>query len=258
MATRIRGGTPTTYEVEHRIVDPELMAQIDETCWRAQQRMAEYVKDSIDRRYAEYHYHPPPEMLESETDDEPLPYLRLNQLQSPASTPPPPSQNPASLQIATILPIPPQSTHGCSCAERGIYPYSGPGSPPQCGSIVDRIFIHKPDCDQMLYRSATTNIPPDQAVSQEDQISSHPTNDLPSVQPLFPPAAADPPPHKPKSAVRRARQSQPSSIITRSKSSASTILCELQHSLRQGRQSSRSAGSRAVKRATASTKSGGK
>lgn len=220
--------------------------------------MAEYVQDSIDRRYAEYRYQPPPEMLDSDTDNEPLLYLRPDQLPSPASTPPPSPQNPTPLQIATVHPIPPQSTHDCSCAKRGIYPYSGPGSPPQCGSITDRIFIHKPDCDQMLYRSATTNVPPVQAILQEDQISSHPTNDLLSVQPPFPPAAADPPPHKPTSAVRRARQSQPSSIITRSKSSASTILCELQYSPRQGRQSSRSAGSRVIKRATAFTKSGGK
>lgn len=219
--------------------------------------MAEYVQDSIDRRYAEYRYRPPPDMLDPDTDNEPL-YIRPDQLPSPASTPPPSPQIPAPLQIATVHPIPPQSTHDCSCAKRGIYPFSGPGSPPQCGSIMDRIFIHKSDCDQMLYRSATSNVTPDQAVLQEDQISSPPPNDLLSVQPPFPPAAADTPPHKPKSAVRRARQSQPSSIITRSKSSASTLPCELQHSLRQGGQSSRSAGSRAVKRATAFTKSGGK
>ncbi|KAL8911342.1 MAG: hypothetical protein Q9171_003469 [Xanthocarpia ochracea] len=255
METRIRGGTPTTYEVGYRIDDPELMAQLDETCRRGQQRMAEYVNDSIDRIFSEYHYHPPPEMLDSDTDDEPLPYYGPP---SPASTPPPPRQNPAPLQIATVPPIPPRSTYGCSCEKRAIIPYSGPGSPP-IGSFMDRILIHKPDCYQMLYRSAITKIPPDQAVLQEDQISSHPTNHPPSVEPPFKPppfspAAADPLPHKPKSAVRRARQSQPSSIITRSKSSASTILGELPHSLPQGRQSSRS---RAVKRPTAFTKSGG-
>lgn len=106
METRIHGDTPTAYEVEHRVVDPELMAQIDETCRRAQQRMAEYVQDSIDRRYAEYRYRLPPEMLESDTDNEPLLYLRPDQLPSPASTPPPLPQNPAPLQTATVHPIP--------------------------------------------------------------------------------------------------------------------------------------------------------
>lgn len=67
------------------------------------------------------------------------PNLRPDQLPSPASTPPPSPQNPAPLQMATVHPIPPQSTHDCSCAKRGIYPFSGPGSPPQCGSIMDRI-----------------------------------------------------------------------------------------------------------------------
>ncbi|KAL9596731.1 MAG: hypothetical protein Q9219_005606 [cf. Caloplaca sp. 3 TL-2023] len=45
----------------------------------------------------------------------------------------------------------------------------------------------------MLRQSATTNIFSDHAVLQEDQISSHSLNDLSSVQPPLPPAAADQP-----------------------------------------------------------------
>ncbi len=260
--TRIRGGTPTAYEVEHRITDPELLAQLDDMNRRSEQWLAQHIKEAVGRARAEYQYHPPPEMLDSETEDETPPYY--NNLPSPASTPPPSrqtpthpvqSQNPAAMQIASVCSILPDRKCHCTCSKKGIYPSSNSGSP-KSTSLMDRVFTHKATCNKALHPSATTSILAGQAELEEDQTSSHPIKDLPSSQPPFSPAAADPPHSKPNSPVRHIRQSQLSSITTRSKSSASTLPSRLKQSPQQDRWAGRPTRSSSAKKATASAESG--
>ncbi|KAL8877262.1 MAG: hypothetical protein Q9198_004688 [Flavoplaca austrocitrina] len=120
--TRIRGGTPTAYVVQHRIEDPELLAQLDELNQRSEQWMAQHIQEAIDQARAEYQYHPPPEMLDSDTELE-------SQLPSPASTPlpSPPNlthpiqpQNTALTQMANLPSTLPVTHARCTGSEGGI------------------------------------------------------------------------------------------------------------------------------------------
>ena len=139
--TRIRGGTPTAYVVQHRIEDPELLAQLDELNQRSEQWMAQHIQEAIVRARAEYQYHLPPEMLDSDTELE-------SQLPSPASTPPPsPSnlshpiqpQNTALTQMASLPSTFPVTHARCTGSGGGIQPASNPYSPSSTSS-ADRVF----------------------------------------------------------------------------------------------------------------------
>ncbi|KAL8653745.1 MAG: hypothetical protein Q9210_001916 [Variospora velana] len=262
--TRIRGGTPTDYVVEHRITDPELLAQLDDLNRRSEQWLTQHIQEAVEQARAEYQYHPPPEMLDSDTESETLPYY--NDLPSPASTPPPSrptptqriqSRNPAVMQIAGVSSILPKTKYHCTCVKGGIYPLSNPGSP-QSTSLMDRVFTHKPNCNKALHPSAPTSVLAGQAELEEDQTSSHHISDLLSSQPPFSPAVADPPHPTPNNPVRRTRQSQSSSITTRSKSSASANLSGLQQSPRQDRRAGRPTWSSSAKKAIASSAESGR
>ncbi|KAL8987720.1 MAG: hypothetical protein Q9177_003105 [Variospora cf. flavescens] len=257
--TRIRGGTPTDYVVEHCITDPEFLTQLDDMNRRSEQWLTHHIQEAVERARAEYQYHPPPEMLESDTEDETLPYY--NDLPSPASTPPPSrptttqliqSRHPAAMQIAGVSSMLPNMKCHCTCLKGGIYPFSNPGSP-KSTSLMDRVLTHKADCNKALHPSATTSVLAGQAELEEYQTSSQPINDILSSQPPFSPAAADPPFPKPNNPVRRTRQSQSSSITTRSKSSAGANLSGPQQSAQQDRRAGRPTWSSPAKKATASS-----
>ncbi|KAL9011107.1 MAG: hypothetical protein Q9173_004023 [Seirophora scorigena] len=262
--TRIRGGTPTDYVVEHRITDPELLAQLDDMNRRSEQWLTQHIHEAVEQARAEYQYHPPPEMLDSDTDGETLPYY--NDLPSPASTPPPSrptptqriqSRNPAAMRIAGVSSTLPKTRYHCTCLKGGIDPFSNPGLP-ESTSLVDRVFTHQANCNKALHPYATTRVLAGQVELEEDQTSSHPTHNLLSSPPSFSPAAADPLHPTANNPVPRTRQSQSTSITPRSKSSASASLSGLQQSPRQDRRSSRPTWSSSAKKAAASSAESGR
>ncbi|KAL8952117.1 MAG: hypothetical protein Q9222_001954 [Ikaeria aurantiellina] len=262
--TRFRGGTPTSYEVQHRITDPEFLALNDQLNRRFEQWMAQHVQEAVAQAQAEYQYHPPPEMLESDAEDETLPYHK--NLPSPASTPPPSrptTANPIQSRIPAVVPTAsissalPEKDFQCACSTPSVYLSSNPGSP-KGYSLINRRSTHKASYEKALHPSATTDVLADQGEQGGLQSSSHPTSHLPSSQPPFFPAAADPSYSKPNSPVRRTRQSQPSSITTRSKSSASTLHSGLQRMPPQDRRPARPTRPSLTKKAMVPAKSGGK
>ncbi|KAL9019122.1 MAG: hypothetical protein Q9185_003596 [Variospora sp. 1 TL-2023] len=196
--TRIRGGTPTDYVVEHCITDPEFLKQLDDMNRRSEQWLTHHIQEAVERARAEYQYHPPPEMLEPDTEDEALPYY--NDLPSPASTPPPSrptttqliqSRHPAAMQIAGVSSMLPNMKCHCTCLKGGIYPSSNPGSP-KSTSLMDRVLTHKPDCNKALHPSATTSVLAGQAELPATVFSSRSRPALSQTQRPSPPHSSKP------------------------------------------------------------------
>lgn len=271
--TRFRGGTPTAYEGECCITDPGLLAQLDHINRLSEQWLDKHIQDAVARAQSEYQYHPPPDMSDSDTEDDTLPYY--NNLPSPASTPPPPrstsipppqrataihpiqSQPAAVLPTASIASTLSETECHCTWSKGGTCPPSNLGSP-QSTSLMNKVSTHKATCQRPLYPSATAHLLASQAKVEEDQISNHHINQPLSSQPAFLPVATDAPHSDSNNAVRRTRQSQPSSVATRSMSSASTCLAGPQRPPRKVGRAGRPTRTSSAKRATASTESGGK
>ncbi|KAL8824343.1 MAG: hypothetical protein Q9170_008189 [Blastenia crenularia] len=257
--TRIRGGTPTDYQVTYRITDPELLAGLDWMNRRSRQYLEQSTQEAIERARAEYQRHLPPEMLEPDTEDETLP--DHNNLPSPPSTPPPSrptptypvqSQNPASMQPSGLSSTPPMlRCHCCECSTRKIQPSSNPGSPIPT-SLIDRVSPYEATSYQALPPSAITSVLAGHAELEEEyQTSGRLCDHLLSSQLPFSPATASPPHSKPNSPGRRNRQSQPSSGTTRPNTAATALLSGLTQLPQQDIKSN------SVKKATASMASGG-
>ncbi|KAI4268883.1 MAG: hypothetical protein LQ337_007587, partial [Flavoplaca oasis] len=180
--TRIRGGTPTAYVVQHRIDDPELLDQIEQLNQRSEQWMAQHIQEAVAQARAEYQYHPPPEMLDSDTEDE-------SQLPSPASTPPPSPrnlthliqpQNTASTQMASLLSTLPTTHCLCPCSRGGIQPASNPYSP-NSTAPENYVFTPKAACDASR-PSATTNGFASDTELEDDPALCYPVHCISSTQ----------------------------------------------------------------------------
>ncbi|KAI4206655.1 MAG: hypothetical protein LQ349_009916 [Xanthoria aureola] len=217
-STRIRGGTPIEYEPAqptYRITDPDLLAELDHLNELSRRRWESHIQQSEEQTRAEYQYHPPPEMLDSDSDDS----ASSHGLPSPARSPP----RALERQPQTV----PQPNTHLSTAKST--------QSPHLSSVGDTL-----EHEQQLSSSSST-----QSAVQVDEflpVPLDPTYSLPANNPLGATATATNPqsPHgKPSSRCKPRGRS--SIIVTRSKSSASTVFPALPYIHRQRRRRRRPA-----------------
>ena len=209
-STRIRGGTPIEYEPAqptYRITDPDLLAELDHLNELSRRRWESHIRQSEEQTRAEYHYHPPPSMLDSDSDDS----ASSHGLPSPAPSPP----RALERQPQTV---PQPNTHLFTAKST---------QSPRPSSVGDTL-----EHEQQPSSSSSTQ----PAVQVDESLPSDPTYSLPANNPLGATATATNPQSlhgKPSSQCKPRGRS--SIIVTRSKSSASTVFPALPYIHRQRR-----------------------